>query len=202
MPIDIRELTAAAGSNDRLVHDIATLLYSTADAYFNFLFGSAGSAHQQLSDWCRRPSSEYYLGRSHAAFDGDSCIGIIVHIAGGDIPKLRRADILALLSFLRKSSISPPTSKGSATPTAVPSESCYIRAIAVSRQHRGRSYGAQLLAAAEEYAATFGCRDLRLDVRADNAPAIAAYGRFGFASVATWVDVTGHDMFTMRKALY
>lgn len=202
MSVEIRELTAHLGLCGRVVHDIATLVYSTADAYFDFLFLNASTAHQQLMKWCVRPSSEYYLGRAHGVFDGDDCVGIVVHVTGEEIPVLRRADILALLAF-RKQYYSPPhvRSNSPATPTAVPPESCYIRAIAVSPRYRGRGYAFQLLTAAEEYAAKIQHHEVRLDVRADNTRAVAVYKQAGLSSVAEWIDVTGHEMLTMRKLL-
>jgi GNAT superfamily N-acetyltransferase len=55
-----------------------------------------------------------------------------------------------------------------------------IHDLAVLPSHRGRGVGRALLSAAEEHARGKGCCKLTLEVRDDNAPARALYGRFGF----------------------
>jgi ribosomal-protein-alanine N-acetyltransferase len=56
-----------------------------------------------------------------------------------------------------------------------------VQTIAVSRHHQGRGIGAVLLAALVERAREAGASQLHLEVRADNAAALALYARHGFA---------------------
>ncbi|HEY4924132.1 MAG TPA: GNAT family N-acetyltransferase [Roseiarcus sp.] len=55
-----------------------------------------------------------------------------------------------------------------------------LYSIAVDRRNGRRGVGRALMAACEHYAAAHGRRTLRLEVRADNAAAIALYQRLGF----------------------
>jgi ribosomal protein S18 acetylase RimI-like enzyme len=55
-----------------------------------------------------------------------------------------------------------------------------LYSIAVDRRSGRRGIGRALMAACELYAAAHGRRALRLEVRADNAPAIALYERLGY----------------------
>jgi ribosomal-protein-alanine acetyltransferase len=55
-----------------------------------------------------------------------------------------------------------------------------LYSIAVDPQNGRRGVGRALMAACERYAAAHGCDWLRLEVRWDNAPAIALYERLGF----------------------
>ena len=63
-----------------------------------------------------------------------------------------------------------------------------IHDIAVAPDCRGRGVGRQLLAAVEEQARAEGCCKVTLEVRSDNARAMAAYRRAGFRSTEpeTW----------------
>jgi ribosomal-protein-alanine N-acetyltransferase len=55
-----------------------------------------------------------------------------------------------------------------------------LYSIAVDRRSGRRGIGRALMAACERYAREHGRRALRLEVRADNGPAIALYERLGF----------------------
>lgn len=55
-----------------------------------------------------------------------------------------------------------------------------VMTIAVARAHQGRGIGAALLAALVARARELGARAIMLEVRVDNAPALALYERFGF----------------------
>lgn len=55
-----------------------------------------------------------------------------------------------------------------------------VHDVVVHRDFRGRGVARQLFAAAEQAARQRGCCKMTLEVLANNAPAIAAYGSFGF----------------------
>ncbi len=63
-----------------------------------------------------------------------------------------------------------------------------LYSIVVAAPARGRGVGARLLAAAEAAARRRGCRELRLEVRQDNAAAVALYEGAGFRRVADLPD--------------
>ena len=63
-----------------------------------------------------------------------------------------------------------------------------VQTIAVSPRDQGRGVGAVLLAWLIERAAAQGCRQMLLEVRSDNAPAIAMYERFGFERISVRRD--------------
>lgn len=59
-------------------------------------------------------------------------------------------------------------------------DSADIQTLAVAPAHQGRGLGTTLLSALLGEAAGRGAREVLLEVRADNAPALALYGRHGF----------------------
>ena len=66
----------------------------------------------------------------------------------------------------------------------VPGPEADIQTIAVAPSAQGRGVGTQLLRALTERAGRSGARSLLLEVRADNAPAVALYEREGFERIS------------------
>lgn len=75
-----------------------------------------------------------------------------------------------------------------------------VQTIAVSPRDQGRGVGAILLAWLIDRATAQGCRQMLLEVRSDNAPAIAMYERFGFERISVRRDYyeRGIDAVIMR----
>ena len=78
-----------------------------------------------------------------------------------------------------------------------------LYSIATDPAARGRGVGATLLAGAERAARERGCRALRLEVRVDNAAAIALYERAGFRRIGRYVGYyeDGADAWRYEKTL-
>lgn len=78
-----------------------------------------------------------------------------------------------------------------------------LYSIASAPAARGRGIGTQLLAAAEDAAHGRGCRALRLEVRVDNAAAIALYERAGYRRIGRYADYyeDGADAWRYEKGL-
>ena len=78
-----------------------------------------------------------------------------------------------------------------------------VQTIAVAEGHQGRGVASELLGALLARAADSGATHCLLEVRADNAPALALYERFGFARISErrryYPD--GVDAVIMRLAL-
>jgi ribosomal-protein-alanine N-acetyltransferase len=78
-----------------------------------------------------------------------------------------------------------------------------VQTIAVAAPAQGRGWGRVLLDALLEEARALGCAEVLLEVRADNAPALALYDRRGFVLIATrrryYAD--GTDALILRRDL-
>jgi [ribosomal protein S18]-alanine N-acetyltransferase len=82
-----------------------------------------------------------------------------------------------------------------------PSES-YVQTIAVAPAHQGNGLGTQLLIRLIDESARRGCRQLDLEVRADNAVAIGLYERHGFRQIGVrrhYYQPSGVDAVVMRR---
>lgn len=73
-----------------------------------------------------------------------------------------------------------------------------LTSFAVAPDKRGQGLGRRLLAALEKAAADHGCRGMRLEVRADNAAAIALYTATGYRRFAIYPDYYEDGMAALR----
>lgn len=78
-----------------------------------------------------------------------------------------------------------------------------VQTIAVRADQHGRGWGSALLAALVAEAIARGCAEVLLEVRTDNAPALALYGRHGFdaISVRRRYYTDGTDALILRRRL-
>jgi [ribosomal protein S18]-alanine N-acetyltransferase len=77
-----------------------------------------------------------------------------------------------------------------------------VQTIAVASAEQGRGLGARLLTELLRAATGFGCREVFLEVRADNERAQRLYMRFGFETVGVrrgYYQPGNHDAWTMRR---
>jgi ribosomal protein S18 acetylase RimI-like enzyme len=78
-----------------------------------------------------------------------------------------------------------------------------LYSLAVAPPHRGLGLARKLLTRIEQAALAAGCREIRLEVRPDNAGAIAFYERQGYFRFGSYPDFyeDGADAHRMRKYL-
>lgn len=79
-----------------------------------------------------------------------------------------------------------------------------VMTVAVARAHQGRGIGGALLTTLVGRARELGARALLLEVRVDNAPALALYERFGFVRLGRrrgYYQPENVDAWTMRREL-
>lgn len=83
-------------------------------------------------------------------------------------------------------------------------EDAQVMTIGVARERQGRGIGALLLGALIGRARELGARSMLLEVRVDNAPALALYARFGFERMGRrrgYYQPENVDAWTMRCPL-
>lgn len=83
-------------------------------------------------------------------------------------------------------------------------DDAHVMTIGVVRAHQGRGIGGVLLAALVGRARELGARSMLLEVRVDNAPALALYARFGFTRLRRrrgYYQPENVDAWTMRREL-
>lgn len=167
------------------LRSVQELIHSAGTPYFDWFFGSPALAAAAVGEWLQRPSSEISLERVSASFVRDELVGVVVALRGLELRRCRQADTLAALRAAGR------TSGGRATLrrrletardlfTDLAADDLYLSKLAVVPRSRGRGFGRAL---AEEFLArgrAVGFHVFRLDVAADNEPAINLYRSLGF----------------------
>ena len=85
---------------------------------------------------------------------------------------------------------------------AYPPNESYVQTIAVASEHQGTGLGTTLLTKLIDESMHRGCRQLDLEVRADNDRAITLYERFGFRRIGVrrhYYQPSGVDAVVMRR---
>ena len=85
---------------------------------------------------------------------------------------------------------------------AYPPNESYVQTIAVASTHQGEGVGTRLLVELIEESTRRACKHLDLEVRADNAGAIALYERHGFVRIGVrrrYYQPSGVDAVVMRR---
>lgn len=170
---------------DTLAPDVVELIHAAGNPFYDWFLGGPARARAAVERLLERPSSEVAASRVTVLMDGDRLAGMYVGVEGADLAVCRKADTLALLQEVgsrraRRALAARMTQSRDLFPT-VASDEFYLSKIGVATDLRGRGFGRALL---EQYLATgesAGFRRFRLDVAADNAPAIALYHSLGFA---------------------
>ncbi len=177
--------------------DLVPLVYSTAEDYFDSLFGSRQAGRNQIETWCQRPDSEFYLGGAEAVIEHGHAAAVILALTGVDVMARRKADILALLKFLKhKGQSNLNDLRGTAPP--VGKDQYYVRAIAVRDDCQRRGFAKVLLGRAVDQARSIeGIHELSLDVRASNQSALRLYSQLRFRPAAVWCAPPGNEMLRM-----
>lgn len=83
------------------------------------------------------------------------------------------------------------------------SRKAHLYSIVISADHQGRGMGRTLLAACEKHSLRRGCTSLRLEVRADNKPAIRLYEKSGYVTTGSKAGyyADGMNAVTMARVL-
>jgi ribosomal protein S18 acetylase RimI-like enzyme len=154
--------------------------------YFDWFFGGSEAALETLDAWMRRPSSEVYVERLTLLEEGDRPIGGFVALSGAELEQCRGEDAMAAIKAAGRDGLPELRARlagGKELFAPVGHDDFYLSKIGVLRELRGRRYGTQLL---ERYLADGRLRGFsrfRLDVSADNEPALGFYRGSGFEIV-------------------
>lgn len=147
---------------------------------------TADDFHRLMTGLVERQDTQYsYLNAICAVDDGDSVVGVSVSYDGGELRRLRRPFIEAVLKEFGRdfSHIPDETSAGE----------LYLDSLAVDPAWRGRGIAKDLLRATADRAAECGCGPLGLLVDEGNPGAERLYLKVGFRPEGTnnW---GGHPM--------
>lgn len=166
---------------------IARWTYQSNPEYFNLLFDNESSAVARLEKWALRRDSEYSAFDCMIVLDDGVASGVAVAFGGEEQLGRRRADLFQLfkeLSRIEREQLKSNLEQVANLAQPAEPKDFYIRAFTIDPSARGRGLGARLLTECVQRGFTLGFSRVRLEVRADNLPAVRLYERAGFQVIA------------------
>jgi ribosomal protein S18 acetylase RimI-like enzyme len=171
----------------RVLPGVQALLHEAGNPYFDWLFGSSEGADAAIAAWMRRPQSELAIDRIRIALVDGELVGMYLALSGLALRGCRQADTVALLaetgrSGAARTALVERVEASKELFARVSPDEFYLSKIGVVGEHRGKGLGRALML---EYLAggrKAGFSSFRLDVAAENEPAIRLYRTLGFGN--------------------
>jgi ribosomal protein S18 acetylase RimI-like enzyme len=171
---------------ERWIPQVLPWVWEAGDPYYSWFFGGIVAADRPqpvLAGWMQRRSSEVSVARSVLLVTGDRAVGGFIALAGPDLQACRRADTLAALQAASQEGRRTLASRIRQSqelfgPVGV--DEFYLSKLWVAAGFRRAGHGTRIL---QEYLRTGmaqGFRRFRLDVWAQNRPAVELYLAAGF----------------------
>lgn len=167
------------------VPTLRSWIHEASNPFADWYFGDEDAAEAFIARWLVRATSELYLGRAMLLLDDrQEPLGCVIGMTGGALGRCRAADFAALCASL----VDHPDADEIAAQTIAVSrqlfppvapDEFYISRVAIAPEQRRRGLGRALLAHAIECQRALGLRRFRVDVSADNTPAIGLYDSLG-----------------------
>ena len=172
-----------------LAGDVQPLVRWVADAwnpYGTWLLGSDQRVCATAREWLARDTSELSVTLATALYDGELQLGGYVAVAGDELGRRRRADLMWLLQNAgpaERATLADRLRESRDFFVPVEERQWYLSKLGVLSDYRGRGLARVILDDFVQQGVERGFTAFRLDVWADNEPAMRLYGRRGFASV-------------------
>jgi ribosomal protein S18 acetylase RimI-like enzyme len=167
-----------------LTPGVVDLIHQAGNPFFDWFFDGPAVARAALERLFERPSSEIAASHVTVLLDENRLAGIFVALDGAELARCRKADTLALLEQARspesRSALLARMRAARGLFTLAEADELYLSKIGVVAGQRRSGYGRALLAKYMAAGFTAGFSRFRLDVSADNEPAIALYRSAGF----------------------
>jgi ribosomal protein S18 acetylase RimI-like enzyme len=151
--------------------------------YYDWLFGGRDATTNVLKSWLRRSSSEVSVSRAQFLFCDSEIAGGFIALDGLQLRNARKADTASLLNLIPLQERLTLMSRLFDSKVLFPpigDDEFYLSKMGLNAPFRGRRLG-QILT--ERYLMEGKARGFvryRLDVHAENEPAIRCYRHFGF----------------------
>jgi ribosomal protein S18 acetylase RimI-like enzyme len=167
------------------IQSLAPWIIDASRPFADWYFGEPWAAAELITEWMSRSTSEVFAGRAILHEDASGPSGCILALPGSLLAQCRAADFAA---FSREVAGEPGADDVLAEIIVVSNElfgrvesdDLYVSRVGVDPQQRGRGIGQAMLSHVLDLGARRGHPRVRLDVSADNVPALRTYGAVGF----------------------
>lgn len=170
-------------------HEIVGLVHEAGNPYYDWLFGGEEAARESLDAVSLKTSSELWPGRARLLVAGSRLLGMYIALEGREVAACRAADTLALLGRLsrgdlnRREALRGRVAESRQLFDPVSGSDYFLSKIGVTAEFRGQRVAGILLDSFLDEGVAIGYGRFRVDVSADNEPAIALYRSRDFRTV-------------------
>jgi ribosomal protein S18 acetylase RimI-like enzyme len=180
-------------SEDRSAHrwipQLLPWVCQAGDPYYSWFFGGIGLGDRPepvVAGWMRRRSSEVSIERAVLLIANDRAVGGFIALGGAELQACRRADTLAALQAAGRDGRTLLAERIRQSQKLFPSvteDDFYLSKLWVVSEFRRAGHGIRILREYIHTGMAHGFRRCRLDVWAQNRPAVELYLAAGFAVV-------------------
>jgi ribosomal protein S18 acetylase RimI-like enzyme len=167
----------------QFVPEVLGWIHEAGNPYFDWLFGGSKEARRAIDTLVRSDSSELSIRHVSALIDDGQTIGGFIALGDRALRRCRSSDALALVTRGERHNSEGLRERMAAAkhlfPPVGPDE-FYLSKVGVVADRRGCGLGSILVADYLDKGRAAGFERFRLDVSADNTPAISIYERAGF----------------------
>jgi ribosomal protein S18 acetylase RimI-like enzyme len=178
-------------------------VHEAGNPTFDWFFGGRENARRVLTQRMALPSSEVSIRRMTALFEDNQPIGGFIALDRRELERARRNDIMSSLRGLdeagRRGFLDRVAAVG-ALQLPIEDDQFYLSMMGVRELLRGGGRGRILLREFLAQGRKAGFRRFRLEVRAENAPAIRLYTSEGFKRIfKASNEIVGLTLVTMLR---
>ena len=165
------------------IADVLPWVHEAGNPYYDWFLGGPEAARKHLDTWMMRRSSEIAIARVTLLFEQGETRGGFIGLSGSELTKCRQADTLAVFKVTPRNVRDELTARIRLAldlfDRVDPGE-FYLSKIWVPKAFRLKGKGHRLIEAFMAAGRAAGYHRFRLDVAAENTPAIKLYEDAGF----------------------
>lgn len=170
-------------------HEIVELVHEAGNPYYDWLLDGTDRAREILSVMSGKTSSELSAGRARLLVAGSTLLGMYLALEGREVAACRAADTLVLLGQLGRGDVREREALRERITEShrlfgpMSSTDFFLSKIGVVAEFRGQGVAGILLDSFLDEGVAIGYGRFRVDVSADNEPAVALYESRDFRAV-------------------
>jgi len=168
---------------DRYASEVQKGIHEAGNPFHDWFFGGVETARKTVARRIIRPTSEVSLTRVKVLFEGEQSAGGFLCLSGKELRVCRKIDMLSLMADMKFDKSFDLQGRFAAARELFPhvaEDAYYLSKIWVNPAFRGKGYGWKILQGFLGEGRGKGFVSFRLDVAANNFPAIRLYRSCGF----------------------
>ncbi|MCG8408199.1 MAG: GNAT family N-acetyltransferase [Phycisphaerales bacterium] len=188
---------------EQYVDDVIPWMHEAGNPFYDWLYGGPQATREILREMLLRRTSEMWIGRASLLLDGATAVGGFFATDGEALTRCVSADMVALLRRMPAKERADFTARTKAALSVFPpvdADQYYLSSVGVRADCRGRGFGRRLVKEFLAQGRDAGFQRFRLNVSADNQPAVELYRSFGFEPVGQYMTAEDRQEYYIMAA--